>query len=174
MRLLPLIPIAVLTSAPALVLPTPGSAAVAAGAALLCAAGAILRQRFLVTAGASVTLVQYALALAATGSPPRPVSAAVLGTALALVLDTADFARRFDGVALTASARRRQLGHWAAVAGLGALSVFALAAAAQVVRIGAPPPFYPIAAAAGALAAAAGIAGTLKHRAGPPPVDEGR
>ena len=163
-RLLPLIPIAALASAPVFLLPAPACAAVAAVAAVLCAVGALIRLRVLVTAGASLALVLYAAALAVTDAPPNALGAAAVGVALVLVLDVSDFARRFRDTSLTPGAWLAQIRHWAATAALGALGALALAAAPALVRLGGPPALYPFLAAAGALAAAAGIAGAVWHR----------
>jgi len=163
-RLLPLIPISALASAPVFLLPTPAFAAVAAVAAVLLAVGALIRLRVLVTAGASVTLVQYAAALAVTDAPPSAGGAAAVGVALVLVLDVSDFARRFRDASLAPGAWLAQIRHWAATAALGALASLALAAAPALIRLGGSPALYPFLAAAGALAAAAGIAGAVWQR----------
>jgi hypothetical protein len=162
MRALPLIPIVTLAGLPVLIHPTSGFAAVAAVAGSLCAAGALARWRPLVTAGGSLTLIQYTVALA--GSRSRLVSAIVLGVSLALVLDVSEFSGRFHGAAITAPVLRRQARHWIASASLGALTATALAAVAAFVRISGPPALPPLLAAIGALAAAAGVAGAVWRR----------
>lgn len=164
MRALSLIPIVILVALPALVLPTPGVAAIGALAGLLCAAGALGRLRALVTAGGSLALIQYALALWVADAPSNLLGAAALGVVLALVLDVADFLRRFPGATLTPPALRRQVRHWIASALLGALAATALAAVATLIGLGGPPALSPILAAAGALGAAAGVAGALRQR----------
>lgn len=159
-----LVPVLVAVALPLVALPTPAIATLGALAALLCGVGALGRMRPLVTAGAAVVLMQYALVLVLAGSPPDLVRAAVLGVALALVLDMADVRRRFHACTLSAPARRGLVRHWVVSAGLGALAAFTLAAAATLVRLDGPPALYPILAAGGALGAAAGAVGALRRR----------
>ncbi|HYB41134.1 MAG TPA: hypothetical protein VEL75_05155 [Candidatus Methylomirabilis sp.] len=163
---LSLIPIAVLAGLPALVYPSSGSAAIGAGAGILCAVGVAGRVPSLVTAGASIALIQYALALALAAPRARPAGAVVLGVALAVLLELSDFHRRFHGAAPTPRATRLQLRHCLAGASVGALAAAALGVVATAVRVGGSPVLYPLLAAAGALAAAAGVAGALGRRRG--------
>jgi hypothetical protein len=137
MRALALVPIAVLAGVPVLIRPTSAFAGIAAVAAVLCAAGVFLRWRLLVTAGASLTLILYALTLVGTRS--NLASAIVLGVSLALVLDVSEFARRFHGAVVTGPALRRQARHWVTSATLGVLATTALAAVATLVRVSGPP-----------------------------------
>ncbi len=164
MRAFSLVPIVILAGLPVLIHPTSGFAAVGAVAGILCAAGALGRLRPLVTAGGSLTLIQYALALALTGGRSSLPSAIVLGVALALVLDVSDFLHRFHGAVLTPPALRCQAKHWIVIALLGALTSGALVAVAALVRISGPPALHTLLAAAGALAAAAGVAGAVLRR----------
>jgi len=162
MRALPLIPIVVLAGLPVAMRPTAGFLAVAAVAGSLCAAGAFGRWRPLITAGATLTMIQYAFAL--TGAGSSPVSAAVLGVSLALVLDVSEFVRRFQRATMTAPALSRQVRHWIASVSLGVVAAAALAAVASLVRIGGPPALAPVLAAVGAVMAAVGVGGTVWRR----------
>lgn len=163
MRALTLIPIVALAGLPVMIHPTSGFAAVAAVAGSVCAAGAFARWRPLVTAGVSLTLIQYTVAL--VGARSSLVSAIVLGVSLTLVLDVSEFAGRFHGAAMTTPVLRRQARHWIASASLGALTSLALAAVATFVRISGPPALPPLLAALSALATAAGVAGAVwRHR----------
>jgi hypothetical protein len=162
MRALALIPIAILAAVPALLHPSPAHAGVAAAAAVLAAAGVLARWRPLVTAGGSLTLIQYTIALAGLGASPG--SAILVGVSLALVLDVAEFAGRFHGAALMPPVLRRQARHWIRSASLGALAAAALAIAAVPVGFGGPPAMPPLLAAAGALAAVLGVAGAVWRR----------
>jgi hypothetical protein len=162
MRALALIPIAILAAVPVAIHPTSGFAAVAALAASLCAAGTFARWRPLVTGGAALTLIQYTVAL--IGARSSVGSAIVLGVSLALVLDVSEFASRFHGAELPPPVLGRQARHWIASASLGALTATALAAGAALVRISGPPALPPLLAAAGALAAAAGLVGAVWRR----------
>ena len=164
MRVLSLPPIGILVAMPVLLHPTSGFAAVGAVAGILCGAGALGRVPALVTAGGSLTLVQYTVALRLNGAPSSLLGAVGLSVALVLVLDLSDFLRRFHGATLTPPARRRQARHWVASAGLGALGAAAVGSVAALVRIGAPPGLYPLLAAAGALVAVAGAAGAVWRR----------
>jgi hypothetical protein len=162
MRALGLILIAVLAALPVVMHPTTGFAEVAALAGGLCATGTLARWRPLVTAGGSLTLIQYTVALISL--PSRPVSAIVLGVGLALVLDVFEFVSRFHGAAVTPRALRRQTRHWIGSALLGALTGVVLAAVTGFVRVSGPPALYPLLAAVGALAAAGGVAGAVWRR----------
>ena len=159
MRALTVFAIVALAGLPVMIHPTSGFAAVAAAAGSLCAAGAFARWRPLVTAGGSLTLIQYTVAL--VGARSSLVSAIVLGVSLTLVLDVSEFAGRFHGAAMTVPVLRRQARHWIASASLGALTAVVLAAVASFVRISGPPTLPPLLAAVGALAAAAGVAGAV-------------
>src|SRR5215831_11384116 len=114
MRALTLIPIVVVAGVPVLMRPSLAFAGIGAVAAVLCMAGVSLRWRPLVTAGASLALMLYALAL--FGARSSLVSAIVLGVGLALVLDVSEFARRFHGTVVTMPAWSRQARHWGATA----------------------------------------------------------
>jgi len=162
MRVLALIPIAILAGLPVLAHPTSGFATVAAVAGGLCAAGAFARWRPLVTAGASLTLIQYTVSL--IGARGSVASAIVLGVAVALVLDVSEFVSRFHGVALGPRILRHQARHWIVSGALGALAALALAAVAALVRIGGPPALPPLLAAVGALVTALGAAGAVWRR----------
>ena len=162
MRALPLIPIVILAASPLLMHPTPGFAAVAAVAGGLCAAGAFARWRPLVTGGASLTLIQYTVAL--IGARSSPASAIVVGVSLALMLDVSEFAGRFRGAALASPVLRRQARHFVSSALLGALLATALATLPALVRIRGPVALPPVLGTLGALAAALGVAGAVWGR----------
>jgi hypothetical protein len=159
MRALTLIPIAVIAGVPVLMRPSSAFAGIGAAAAVLCMAGVFLRWRPLVTAGASVALMLYALALFRARS--SLASAIVLGVSLPLVLDVSEFLRRFHGAVVTRPVWSRQARHWVATAILGVVTSAALAAVATLVKVSGPPALFPILAAVGALAAVAGIAGAV-------------
>jgi hypothetical protein len=161
-RAIALVPIVVLAGLPVLTRPSSGQAAVALGAATLCAAGILARWRPLVTAGGSLTLIQYTVAL--TGRRASLASAVVLGVSLVLVLDVSEFAGRFHGAAQGVTVLARQARHWIASALLGALAAGALTLIAALVRFGGPPALRPLLAAIGALAALLGVAGAVWRR----------
>jgi hypothetical protein len=159
MRVFTLIPIAVMAGVPVLMRPSSTVAAIGAGAAVLCLAGVFLRWRPLVTAGAALALMLYALTL--VGARPSLWSAIFLGVSLALVLDVSEFVRRFHGAGVTRPALGRQARHWVATATLGVVTTAALASVATLVKVSGPPALFPVLAAVGALAALAGIAGAV-------------
>jgi hypothetical protein len=161
-RALALIPIVALAGLPVLMHPTSGYGAVAATAGGLCAAGAFARWRPLVTAGASLTLIQYTVSLIGTRS--SLASAIVLGVALALVLDVSEFTGRFHGAAPSPPVLVHQGRHWIGSAALGALAASALAAGGAFIRIGGPTALPPLLAVFGALVAVLGAAGALRRR----------
>jgi len=160
MRAITLIPIAVVAGVPVLMRPSSPFAGIGAAAAVLCMAGVLLRWRPLVTAGASLALMLYALAL--FGARSSLVSAIVLGVSLALALDVSEFARRFHGTVVTMPAWSRQVRHWVATALLGVVTTAALASLATRVKVSGPPALFPILAVVGALAVLAGIAGAVR------------
>ena len=167
LRALPLVPLAIAAGVAAFALPAPGIAALAAAGALIGAAGAVARVPVLVLVGAGVLLADYAVALWLAGGPPDPLGAAVLGVALLLALETADFHWRFHQAHVPAPVLRRQILRWAAgiAGGLGAST--ALAALALVgVRL--PAGVAPVLAAAGAIGAVATLAAALSRLTAPP------
>jgi hypothetical protein len=161
-RAIALVPILVLAGLPVLIRPSSGHAAAALGAVALGAAGVLAGWRPLVTAGGSLTLIQYTLAL--TGRRASLASAVVLGVSLALVLDVSEFAGRLHGAAPGATVLGRQARHWLTSAILGALATTTLGVLAALVRFGGPPALPPLLAALGALAAVVGVAGAVWRR----------
>jgi hypothetical protein len=159
MRALTLIPIAVMAGVPVLMRPSSAVGGIGAAAAVLCLAGVFLRWRPLVTAGASLAVMLYALTL--VGARSSLWSAIVLGVSLALVLDVFEFVRRVHGAVVTRPALGRQTRHWVTTAILGVVTTAALASVATLVKVSGPPVLFPILAAVGALAAIAGIAGAV-------------
>jgi len=160
-----LVPLSVLVGVPLAIWPAGAVAALAALAGLLCAVGIAAGARTFVLAGAAAALVEYALALAASAGPPRPLAAAVLGVALALLLDAADFLRRFRGAHLTTRALLGQARHWLTSASLGALAAVALATLAGRVQVSGPPTLTAALAALAAIGVTAGVAGAARRRA---------
>ena len=163
-RALALGSIGLLVAIPSVVHPTPGSAVISVIAGALGAVGVLLRVPALVTAGASLTLIQYAFTLLITNPPARVLIAVGLGVTLVLALDVSEFCLRFHGATVDASAWRRQTRHWLASVALGGLAASALGAAASLVSLGAPPTVPPLIAAVGALLTVVGVAGAVWRR----------
>jgi len=163
-RVAALVPVGALVAVPLLLYRGPIAVVVAAAAGILSVAGVVGRVPALVTAGASLTLVQYTLTLMMIGGPSSIPSAIGFGVILILVLDAFEFHRRFDRATVTLSSWGRQTRHWLATMVFGVLATSGVAAAAELVRIGAPPGLYPVLAAAGAVATAVGAAAAVYRR----------
>ena len=98
---------------------------------LLCTAGALVRWLPLVTAGSSLAVMDYALALWLSGGGVNVVGATAFGLALVLLLDMTEFAGRFRTARLAATLLRAQVAFWlgrAAVA-IAAVVLLTLSAA---------------------------------------------
>jgi len=134
------------------------------GAALVVCVLGILGAVRVVVGGIVLALAEYALALWIRGGPPRLADAALLGVALLLLLESADFGRRAHRAALGPGVLRAQLGSWAlsgALAGIVAwLATTAASAASAAVRL----PWAPAVAAAGAIIALVGSGLALSAR----------
>jgi len=161
---LALVPIGAFVAVPLLLHRGPAAVTAAAAAGILCAAGVLGRVPALVTAGASLTLVQFTLTVMLIGTPSSVLSAIGLGVILTLALDAFEFHRRFDGATVRMSAWRRQARHWLATVVVGVLAASGVASVAELVRIGASPGLYPILAAAGAVVAVAGTSTAVYRR----------
>ena len=163
-RVVALLSIGALVTVPLLLLRGPAAVTAAVAAGILCAAGVLGRVPALVTAGVSLTLVQYTLTVMVIGAPSSVPSAIGLGVIMTLALDAFEFHRRFDGATVSMPAWRRQARHWLATVVFGALAASGIASAAELVRIGAPPGLHPILAAAGAVVAVAGTSAAVYRR----------
>ena len=160
MRSLAAFLILVLTGLPLIVLPSSGLvAAVGALAMALSFAGLLALWIPALTAGAALALAEYALALWLAGGPPDLLPAIAFGVELLLLLEAADFARRFRGVAVSPSVIRSHARSWSGIAGVAAGSALVLGAGASAL---APLLGHPIAAAAGALVAFLAAVGALR------------
>jgi hypothetical protein len=69
-------------------------------AAAVCAAGVATLSVPLVTAGASLALLEYTVALWQLSRPPDVIAGVGIGLSLLLLLQVIDFARRVRGAAL--------------------------------------------------------------------------
>ncbi len=152
----------ILVGLPLVVLPSWIVAVLAFVAAGLCAGGIAALSVPVLTAGASLAVIEYALALSISDGPPDFVTAMVLAVALFLLLELVSFMGRLHGAAVAAPVMRSMIRYWLAIAGAGAGVVIVLTAAAAAVRLAVPVPSYPAAAAAGALGAFVAAVGVLK------------
>ena len=135
--------------------------AFAGGLALLVAgAGLALRWTPAVTAGVALALAEYALALVLSAGAPQLGSAVVMSALVVLVLQTADFDRRFRHVTLGAGVMASQVRYWAGSLALGGGAAVLVVAGASIVTGVMSIPWAPVLAAVGALGvvAAAGVA----------------
>jgi hypothetical protein len=139
-------------------------AIVAASAAALCALGVVMRSTPVVTASLALLVAEHALAVSLSDGPPRLGGAVVAGVAVALLLEVADFDRRFRDATLGPRVVSLQLRHWSGFAVAGAaIAVAGLVAAGTLTSI-MPVPGPHLLGAAGALVTIGGAALAL-HRA---------
>jgi hypothetical protein len=156
---------------PLAVLPSPPVTWLAVGAVLVAGAGVALLSVPLVTAGASLALIAYAIALVVVKPPADPLVAMALGGTLVVLLALVHLAGRVDGAALGRGVAVAQLRQWLAVIAAGVLMTIALTAGGAVVAsvlAGATLPVVVVAAALGALLAVAGVVALLASRRAPP------
>lgn len=161
-RLLALL-VLILVGHPLAILPTKPVAIVAGMALALCALGVAIRFAPVVMAGVALALGEYTLALVASGSPPRLIGAVLTGVVAALVLEIADFERRFRGVAIAPGVIARQLRHWAGFAALAVVAAIVLVGAASAINAGVRWSWSPLVAAVGAVAALGAVAVALRR-----------
>lgn len=135
-------------------------------ALLVSGAGLVLRWTPAVTAGVALALGEYAVALMVSAGAPGLGSAVVVGALVMLVLETADFDRRFRRVTLGAGVLASQLRHWAGSVALGAGAAVLIVAGASVVMAVAWIPWAPVLAAVGALGAVVAVAAALRRTLG--------
>jgi hypothetical protein len=162
-RYLLLIPVAWLVAQPVGLLPVRPIATLAALAGLLCVTGVLWRSIALVSAGGTVALVAYALALWLAASPLDMPGTLAFGVALWLIVNGTDFARRFHGASVHRSAVRRQLRYWVEVTATSSMVVIVFDVLARLLAFAAPQPVYAVIAALGALGAVMGVVGMLRR-----------
>ncbi|MBI2204718.1 MAG: hypothetical protein HYU41_12785 [Candidatus Rokubacteria bacterium] len=152
--------VATLVAYPVAMTPSKPVAIVAGVVGLVCGLGLLLRSTPVMTAGVGLALGEYTVALMLSGRAPRLGSAVVVSVLVVLVLQTADFDRRFRRVTLGAGVLGSQLRHWAGSATLGGTAAVGLVTGAVFVTGAIRVPWAPVLAAVGALAAvvAAGVA----------------
>lgn len=159
-RLAAAVLLAAVAALPVSVMPSPPVTWLAGGALVVGGAGVIVRVVPLVTAGASLGLIAYALALVIARPALSAVAASALGAALVLLLALARFGAGVRGAALGPRVVAGQLRRWLTVAAVGAGAAVALAAVAAALRAplqGVALPVVVIAAAVGALMTVAGV-----------------
>ena len=88
----------------------------------------------MVTAGASLALIAYALALVIARPPVDLVAAIAFGAALVLLLALVHFAARVRGAALGPEVIATQVRHWLMIVAVGVVAAIGLTAAAAALR----------------------------------------
>jgi hypothetical protein len=166
MRLAAVILVVALGALPLALWPSVPVTWLAVPALVVGGAGAIALSVPLVTVGAALALVAYALALVIARPPVDPFAAMAVGATLVLLLALVHFAGSAQGAFVARSVIPSQLRRWLQVAGAGVLAALAL----TVVAVGLAPtvasaalPVVVLIAAIGALLAGAGVIALLTH-----------
>ena len=156
----------VLAAVPPFIHPSGVVASVAAFAGVAGVLGAFLRSVPGVTLGASLILIEYALALWLSSAPVSVLGATGFGLALFLLVQLVDLAHRFDGAGLGASMIGAQLRYWIVISGgAGALAFLVIVVAGPVATV-VPRGFSPAIAALGAAIAFLGAVTALRGAPG--------
>ncbi|HUF92567.1 MAG TPA: hypothetical protein VMR23_09345 [Candidatus Limnocylindria bacterium] len=167
MRLAAAMLVMALAALPLTVLSAPPVAWLAACALVIGGAGVIALSVPLVTAGASLALIAYTLALVVARAAVDPVAGIAAGATLVLLLALVHFAARVRGAAVAGPVIAAQIRQWLAVAAAGVVAALVLSAAASAagaVLRGAGLAVVVVAAALGALLAAAGMIALMTTR----------
>jgi hypothetical protein len=170
MRLAAVVLVAMLVAIPLAVLPAAPVTWLAIPALGVGGAGAILLVIPIVTMGASLALIAYAVALVTAGAAIDPVAAIAFGSTLVLLLALVHFAARVRGAAIEGAVIAVQLRHWLMIAALGVVAAVALTVGGAMLGAalgGASLPVLVVAAALGALMTSAGVIALVTARAAP-------
>ena len=143
--------------------PTQFVATVAAAIALLCAVGVLLPSASIVTAGASLALVEYTLVIWRSGRPPSFFAAIGFGVLLLLLVQITDFAARFGEASSASPVVRSQVRYWCRLGGAGAVIAMLVLVLATTLAVLVRLPLAPLVAGAAALVAFAGVVGALRR-----------
>jgi hypothetical protein len=157
-------PVAVLPAAPVTWLAVVALAVAGAGIAMLSVP--------IVTAGAALALITYALALIIAQPPVDPVAATGVGVDAVVLLALVQFAGHAQGALLGPAVLAGRIRQMLVVAGLGVAVTGALLTAATLLGLvlrGATLPVVVAAAALGALLAMAGLVALVTAGPAPPP-----
>ena len=156
----------VVVAFPLAVLPAPPVTWIAGAALAVGMAGAVLPVVPLATAGGSLALIAYALALVIARPAVDPIAAIAFGACLVLLLGLVHFAARIDGAVVGPSVLASQVRDCALVVTTGVLAAAALTAAALWLAgvLRAAPPVVIAAAAVGVVVAVVGVVGLVTAR----------
>lgn len=160
MRLAAAVLVVALAALPLSVLVAPPITWLALAALVVAGGGVIALSVPIVTAGACLALIAYTLALTIARPELDPIAAVAFGATLVLLLVLVHFARHVHGAAVAMSVVISQIRQWLAIVAAGIAAALVLtaggAALAGALR-DAPLPAVVVAAALGALLAAAGV-----------------
>ena len=171
LHLAALVLVAVLVAIPLTVLPAAPVTWLAILAFGVGGAGVIVRSRPIVTAGASLALITYAVALVTAEAVVDPVAAVAFGSTLVLLLALVHLSARVHDAAIGPAVMAVQIRHWLVIVALGVVAAIGLTAAAVVLGAtlgGASLPLVVVAAALGGLMTTAGVIALVTARAAPP------
>lgn len=160
MRLAAAVLVAVLVAFPLTLRPSPPITWLAGAAVIVGGAGVVALSVPLTTAGATLALVAYALALLIVRPPFGPGAAIAFGVTLVLLLTLVHFAGRVQGAAISLRVVATQIRNWLAIVAIGivvAVGLQAAAASLAVLLRGAALPVVVVAAALGAVLVVAGV-----------------
>jgi hypothetical protein len=164
-----LVLLVILGAIPVAVLPEAPVTWVAVVAMIVGGAGVMVLAVRIVTAGASLGVIAYALALALARPPLDPAAAMAFGATLVLLLALVHFAARVRGAVVAPAVGRAQVRQWLVTValGLGAAMVVTLGAAALRPSVGGVTlPVIVVGTALGTLLAAAAIVALLAATGG--------
>ncbi len=167
MRLAAAMLVAALIAFPLSVSPAPPFIWLAAAALVVGGAGVMALSVPLVTAGASLALIVYTLALVIARAAVDPVAGTAFGATVVLLLALVHFAGRVRGAAVAGPVVAAQIRQWLAIVAAGVVAALVLTAAAAALGgalRGAALPVVVLAAALGALLTAAGVIALVTTR----------
>ena len=170
MRLAAAVLVAVLGALPLGILPSPPVTWLAVPALVVGGAGVVALSVPLVTAGASLALIAYALALVIVRPSFDPVVALAFGATLVLLLALVHLAGHVHGAVIGPGVIATQIRHWLMVVAVGVVAAVVLTmggAALAVTLQGAAFPVVIVVAALGALVTVAGVITLVTTRADP-------
>jgi hypothetical protein len=170
MRLAAAVLVLVVVSFPVAVLPGPPVTWLAVVGGIVGGAGAVLLSVTLVTVGASVALIAYALALLiARPVGADPLTATSFGAALVVMLALVHFAARADAAALGPAVLATQLRQWLVTIAAGVLAAAGLTMAADLLGAVLAGTSQAVVVAAAALGAVLTVAGLIALTTRPEP-----
>ena len=153
--------ITVLAGLPLTILPSPFLGALAALTLLVGGVGAIAASVPLATAGGTLALIEYALALVVARPDPDPITATALAAGLVLLLASTHFASLTRGAAVGYPVIRSQARHWLAIVALGMVGAALVTVGGQALALALRGAALPVIVAASALGAVLTVAGVI-------------